>query len=93
MAKAGEVFTVGIQTFESEAIAHGEDAEEIYKARNEFELSWATVQIFVWTWVWQNRKMVVFKVWLWEWKLSKIRGDVFEKAFGPCPFNWKTGPQ
>ncbi len=94
MAKLGEVHTFGTQVYEYNArvAVNGTETEEVSIARSAFSLSWPDTQNFIWAWVWQNRKMVIFKVWLWEWTLSKIRGKVFEKAFGPCPFNWKTGP-
>ena len=90
----GEVWDVGLDTFERERAAASDELIEkaVDQARFEFGSSWPEVQAAVWAWVWRNRKMVVVSFAFWKWRLSQIRGKVFEKAFGPCPFNWKKGP-
>jgi len=90
----GEVWKVAVRNFAAEEEkAVGVSAKRaVEKARYEFGGSWPEVQAVVWVWVWHNRKMVIISFAFWKWRLSQIRGKVFEKAFGQCPFDWKTGP-
>ena len=90
----GEVYEIGIQQldFNRAASTSAAEKEAVDRAAGVYGGSWPETQAAVWGWVWINRKMVIIKFLLWDWKLGQIRGKVFEKAFGKCPFVWKQGP-
>lgn len=65
----------------------------------EVSFGWEGIQEAAWKWLWERRTLVLFRVRVLGFTLYTLTAgghsvrELWERAFGTCPFKWKEGPR
>lgn len=87
----GEAFAVGARAIRGDKFLSREIPEAGETVRRDYNNAYPWFQKGAWIWLWERKNKVAWTFWGFRFKYRRVRA-LWEKAFGPCPFSWKLGP-